>query len=136
MRQCGRPRGGARLARRQGIGARHAERAASARKAARLGIATNPAFAGAYDFDAKADFAAIFPRFLAGLPDGGLIMCHPGFVDAALEDLDTLTNLREREFAFLQFGRLSRACSAEHGVALAQPAALEHDDLGADLHTL
>ena len=51
-------------------------------------------------FTPKADFATIFPRFLNGLPDGGLIMCHPGFVDAALKSLDPLTDLREREFAY------------------------------------
>jgi len=70
------------------------------RKAKRLGIAVNPAFAGTYAFTAGAKFAEIFPRFLSGLPDGGLIMCHPGFVDAELKALDTLTTLREREFAF------------------------------------
>ena len=32
-------------------------------------------------FFRDAVFAKIFPRFLEGLPDGGLIMCHPGFVD-------------------------------------------------------
>jgi predicted glycoside hydrolase/deacetylase ChbG (UPF0249 family) len=69
--------------------------------ARRRGIATNPAFAGAYEFTADADFAAAFPRFLSGLPDGGLIMCHPGVIDAALERLDPLTTLRESEFAYL-----------------------------------
>ncbi len=121
VRQCGRPRGARAL---------HDAKALvldmlSARfrtKAARLGIATNPGFAGTYDFAAKADYAAIFPRFLAGMPDGGLIMCHPGFVDAALENLDTLTNLREREFAFLDSDAFPRLLG-EHGVALAQPAA-------------
>ena len=34
------------------------------------------------------------------LPEGGLIMCHPGFVDAELERLDPLTTLREREYAY------------------------------------
>jgi predicted glycoside hydrolase/deacetylase ChbG (UPF0249 family) len=28
-------------------------------------------------------------------------MCHPGFVDDELKALDPLTNLREREYAFL-----------------------------------
>ncbi len=91
------------------------------RKAARLGIASNPAFAGAYIFNARADFARAFPRFLKGLPDGGLIMCHPGFVDAELERLDSLTLLREHEFAFFS----SDAFMAElerHGVALARPS--------------
>jgi predicted glycoside hydrolase/deacetylase ChbG (UPF0249 family) len=70
-------------------------------RAARLGIATNAAFAGTYTFSAGADFARLFATFIAGLPDGGLVMCHPGKVDAELERLDPLTQLREREYAFL-----------------------------------
>jgi hypothetical protein len=120
VRQCGRARGARRLNDRKGL----LLDVLSVRfrtKAARLDIATNPAFAGAYDFAADADYATIFPRFLTGLPDGGLIMCHPGFVDEALKSLDRLTELREREFAFFEsdaFPKLMR----EHGVALAQPA--------------
>ena len=70
---------------------------------------------------AKAEFAKIFPRFLAGLPDGGLIMCHPGFVDAELERLDPLTTLREHEFAYFNSDAFPRVLAA-HGVALAEPA--------------
>ncbi|WP_439922899.1 ChbG/HpnK family deacetylase [Nitrobacter sp. JJSN] len=70
------------------------------RHAARAGIRFNPAFAGAYDFT-KADFTALMQEFLDGLPDGGLIMCHPGFVDDTLIALDPLTDQREREYAFL-----------------------------------
>ena len=60
-------------------------------RAERLGIATNPAFAGTYTYRPDADFAAIFPGFLEGLPEGGLVMCHPGHVDAELKRLDPLT---------------------------------------------
>src|SRR5437762_2049613 len=71
------------------------------RRAAARGLRTNPAFAGTYAFDASANFAALFPRFLDSLPDGSVVMCHPGFVDAELERLDPLTTLREKEYAFL-----------------------------------
>jgi predicted glycoside hydrolase/deacetylase ChbG (UPF0249 family) len=91
------------------------------RKAKRYGIATNRAFAGAYAFTADAKYDRIFPRFLSGLPDGGLIMCHPGFVDAELKRLDPLTTLREREFAYFKSDAFPRVL-AEHGVALAEPA--------------
>jgi predicted glycoside hydrolase/deacetylase ChbG (UPF0249 family) len=70
------------------------------RRAARAGIAFNPGFAGAYDFT-RSDFAALMQTFLDGSPDGGLIMCHPGFVDDTLVALDPLTDQREREYAFL-----------------------------------
>ena len=69
-------------------------------RAAKLGIATNPAFAGTYTFRASADFAALFPAFLEGLPEGGLVMCHPGHIDAELARLDPLTTLREREYDY------------------------------------
>ena len=90
------------------------------RQAKRRGIAMNPAFAGAYAFTPKADYAKLFPRFLKGLPDGGLIMCHPGFVDAELERLDTLTSLREREFAYFNSDEFPRTLAAQ-GVTLASP---------------
>ncbi|BAT58732.1 hypothetical protein GJW-30_1_01259 [Variibacter gotjawalensis] len=68
--------------------------------AAAFGLATNPAFAGTYTFSSATDFSRIFPSFLNGLPDGGLVMCHPGFVDATLERLDPVTQLRQREHAY------------------------------------
>jgi len=91
------------------------------RRAERQGLATNPAFAGAYAFTPKASFARIFPRFLTGLPDGGLIMCHPGFVDAELKRLDSLTTLREHEFAYFNSDAFPQVL-AKHGVELARPA--------------
>jgi predicted glycoside hydrolase/deacetylase ChbG (UPF0249 family) len=71
------------------------------RRALRAGIAFNPGFAGAYDFSGQPDFAALMGEFLEGLPGGGLVMCHPGFVDETLVSLDPLTDQREREYAFL-----------------------------------
>jgi hypothetical protein len=71
------------------------------RRASKLGIATNPAFAGTYTYRPDADFARLFPGFLAGLPEGGLVMCHPGHVDDELKRLDPLTTVREREYAYL-----------------------------------
>jgi chitin disaccharide deacetylase len=88
------------------------------RTAAALGVHTNPAFAGAYEFDDDADFAALFPTFLDALPEGGVVMCHPGFVDAELRRLDPLTTLREKEYAFLA-GDAFPALLAAQSVALA-----------------
>jgi len=92
------------------------------RKARRLGIAFDPAFAGTYAFHAKTKFAEIFPRFLPGLPDGALIMCHPGFVDAELKALDSLTTLREQEVAYFSSSAFPHV-SAEQGCTLASPLA-------------
>ena len=71
------------------------------RLANRYGVRVNPAFAGTYGFAKDADYAQIFPKFLRGLPDGSVVMCHPDFVDAELQRLDPLTTLREREYLFL-----------------------------------
>ena len=88
------------------------------RKARRLGVRTNPAFAGTYDFSADADFAGLFPAFLDELPDGGLVMCHPGMVDAELKRLDALTTLREHEYHYFNADDFPRLLAAK-GVALA-----------------
>ena len=71
------------------------------KRATRAGIAFNPGFAGAYDFSQSPDFGALMGRFLDRLPEGGLVMCHPGFVDDILVGLDPLTTQRESEYAFL-----------------------------------
>jgi predicted glycoside hydrolase/deacetylase ChbG (UPF0249 family) len=88
------------------------------RLADRQGLRTNPAFAGTYSFREDADFAALFPNFLDGLPDGGVVMCHPGVVDAELQKLDPLTGLREREYRFFLDDKFSQILAAR-GVALA-----------------
>jgi chitin disaccharide deacetylase len=71
------------------------------KRAARANIAFNPGFAGAYDFSRQPDFGVLMQQFLDGLPEHGLIMCHPGFVDDILVSLDPLTVQREHEHAFL-----------------------------------
>ncbi|WP_298242351.1 ChbG/HpnK family deacetylase [uncultured Bradyrhizobium sp.] len=79
------------------------------RRAGRAGLSFNPAFAGAYDFTRAGDFGELMQHFLESLPDGGLVMCHPGFVDDVLKGLDPMTDVREREHAYLSgeaFARL------------------------------
>jgi predicted glycoside hydrolase/deacetylase ChbG (UPF0249 family) len=71
------------------------------KRAAKANIPFNPAFAGAYDFSKAPDFAVLMQQFLDRLPEGGLVMCHPGFVDDTLKSLDPLTAQRENEHAFL-----------------------------------
>jgi predicted glycoside hydrolase/deacetylase ChbG (UPF0249 family) len=90
------------------------------RLAAHQGVRTNPAFAGTYSFRPDADFGKLFGEFLDGLPDGGLLMCHPGKVDQELRQLDPLTDLREREYAFFLGERFPQVL-AERGYALAAP---------------
>jgi predicted glycoside hydrolase/deacetylase ChbG (UPF0249 family) len=70
-------------------------------RAGSAGLRFNPGFAGAYDFTRDTDFGELMRQFLDGLPDGGLVMCHPGFVDDILTGLDPMTDVREREHAYL-----------------------------------
>jgi predicted glycoside hydrolase/deacetylase ChbG (UPF0249 family) len=90
-------------------------------RAGAAGVRVNPAFAGTYSFVAGADFGSHFARFLKGLPGGGVVMCHPGFVDAELKRLDPLTELREREYAYFVSEAFPQALAGA-GVALAVPS--------------
>jgi predicted glycoside hydrolase/deacetylase ChbG (UPF0249 family) len=84
------------------------------RGAVRAKVAFNPAFAGAYDFSKGADFGELMRQFLDGLPEGGLVMCHPGFVDDILVSLDPLTDQREREYAYLAGDGFPRLLAANN----------------------
>ncbi|WP_315784461.1 MULTISPECIES: ChbG/HpnK family deacetylase [unclassified Bradyrhizobium] len=86
--------------------------------AKRADIAFNPAFAGAYDFTKASDFGALMDGFLDALPEHGLVMCHPGFVDDVLIALDPLTKQREQEHAYLA-GEHFPALLSRRGVTLA-----------------
>jgi predicted glycoside hydrolase/deacetylase ChbG (UPF0249 family) len=72
------------------------------KRAARAKRPFNPAFAGAYDFSKAAEFGALMRQFLHGMPEAGVVMCHPGIVDDVLISLDPLTVQREREYEFLR----------------------------------
>jgi chitin disaccharide deacetylase len=71
------------------------------KRASRANMTFNPGFDGAYDFSRQPDFSVLMRQFLDGLPEDGVIMCHPGFVDDILVGLDPLTVQREHEHAFL-----------------------------------
>jgi predicted glycoside hydrolase/deacetylase ChbG (UPF0249 family) len=89
-------------------------------RAARADLGYNPAFAGAYDFRNQTDFESLMRGFLDGLPDGGLVMCHPGHVDDTLIRLDPLTDQREREHAYLGGDRFPALLEA-HDITLSAP---------------
>ena len=117
VRQCGRaPQAPRRRDRKAALLDRLSRR--FVRRAKAVGVRTNPAFAGTYDFNAGLDFAALFPTFLEGLPEQGLIMCHPGYPDAELAGLDPLTFQRQREFDYFA-GTAFPEVLAAHGVTLA-----------------
>jgi predicted glycoside hydrolase/deacetylase ChbG (UPF0249 family) len=73
------------------------------RRARAVGVPVNRGFSGAYDFATeKRATAELFRRFVMGLPANGLIMCHPGYVDATLAARDPMTTAREAELAYLK----------------------------------
>jgi chitin disaccharide deacetylase len=72
------------------------------KRAARAALTFNPAFAGAYDFSKQPEFGTLMRQFLQGMPEAGVVMCHPGVVDDVLISLDSLTVQREREYEFLR----------------------------------
>jgi predicted glycoside hydrolase/deacetylase ChbG (UPF0249 family) len=82
------------------------------RRAARANITFNPGFAGAYDFTRRPDFGTLMGQFLDGMPEDGVIMCHPGFVDDILVSLDPFTTQREHEHAFLGGEHFPRVLAA------------------------
>jgi chitin disaccharide deacetylase len=118
VRQCGRT---SPLLKRRGHAKAHLLDVLSRRmrrRCAILSVATNPGFAGAYNFGRSTAYDAVFASFLDGLPEGGVVMCHPGFVDAELQRLDHLTSMREQEYAFFS-GERFPLLLAGHGFALA-----------------
>jgi predicted glycoside hydrolase/deacetylase ChbG (UPF0249 family) len=84
------------------------------RRATRAGVTFNPGFAGAYDFTRQADFGVLMAGFLNDLPDGGLVMCHPGHVDEILIDLDPFTYQREREYQYLASDAFAQLLAASN----------------------
>ncbi|TVQ72136.1 MAG: ChbG/HpnK family deacetylase [Oceanospirillales bacterium] len=62
-------------------------------------LPTTQAFAGLYSLTPDADFPKLLHGWMNQLPDGGLIMCHPGQTGAGSSGL-ALT--RQREFDYLK----------------------------------
>lgn len=75
------------------LGFRHA--------ALRRGFPVNRGFSGVVPFDATRDFAADLQRFLLRPGPAHLVMCHPGFVDDELAQLDPVVVTRPVEHAAL-----------------------------------
>lgn len=64
------------------------------------GRAANTALLGVYDFDAR-DYRRLMQQWLAALPDGAMIFCHPGRAWARGDAPDPIAAARVRELAYL-----------------------------------
>lgn len=82
-------------------------------------IASNRGFSGLYDFNGQETYATLFLRFLEGIAQGGLVVCHPGHVDNALCQRDPLTRRREEELSWL-LGADYRALMAKRGLEISR----------------
>jgi predicted glycoside hydrolase/deacetylase ChbG (UPF0249 family) len=69
-------------------------------QASARGFTLNRGFAGFSDFAPGGDYAAAFAASLRSPGPRHLVMCHPGYSDAALAALDPATGSREAELAF------------------------------------
>jgi len=72
-------------------------------------IPHNTGFSGIYSFKDASQYAQIFPQFLRNISDGGLIMCHPGY----MTDVggDKIVAARVHEFHYLIGEQFKRDCS-------------------------
>jgi predicted glycoside hydrolase/deacetylase ChbG (UPF0249 family) len=79
------------------------------RRLRREGVPHNPDFAGVYAFDPRADYPALVRRWLAGVADGAIILCHPGLPDG--EPGDPIAEARAAELRYLESSALSEDCA-------------------------
>lgn len=86
-----------------------------ARQASAAGFATNDGFSGIYAFgvaDQRLD--DLFARFVRNLGPRPLAMCHPGYSDTTLAELDSMTSERDAERAFLSGEAWLKVLAAAH----------------------
>lgn len=67
------------------------------RRARAAGFPTNHGFAGASAFDLDSPFQEELACFFTARGPRHLVMCHPGYPDAALAELDTVVERRHQE---------------------------------------
>ena len=72
-----------------------------AAQAKRRGFQVNEGFSGFSSFDVSKSYGDLFARFLKYSGRRHLVMCHPGYADDALRELDPVVESREQELAFL-----------------------------------
>ena len=95
------------------------------RRAAR-GMPMNTDFAGVYDFNPDADFAALVTQWLTHLPDGGLLMTHPACAAGTETLADPIRAARVKERAFwlsAEAGELMARLGVQLGLSEDWPSA-------------
>lgn len=87
----------------------------------KAGFALMAPLAGIYDWRRPTGFEGMLEKAIGALPDGGLLMCHPGKVDAVLKQRDAMLQARPVELDTLLSERyaalLSKAGASVAGIA-------------------
>lgn len=84
----------------------------------RGGLHMNPHFAGLYSLRPDAPFPLLVESWLRQVPDGTLMMCHPGHPDPS----DDLQATREAEYRYLRSDRFVEALQRWGRVLVPRPA--------------
>ena len=71
-------------------------------------IASNPYFAGIYDFN-QDNYASLSHEWMQAAPHGTLIMCHPA--SAVSEEFDEIQNARLHEYQYLNSEQFIQDCT-------------------------
>jgi chitin disaccharide deacetylase len=82
-----------------------------------IGAPANDGFSGVHDFSRRVPYARMFDRFLEEAHGRHLVMCHPGYADDELRQVDDVVEPREEELAFFE-GDAFPAVLARHGLRL------------------
>lgn len=91
------------------------------RRLERARVPHNTSFRGVYDFSGRVPFDRLFATFTAHPRGRTLVMVHPGLVDDALREADSLTGQREVEYRFLASDDCDQVLTAG-GITLARLA--------------
>lgn len=84
------------------------------------GLPVHGPLAGFYQWRTNGLFEKTLSSLMVSLPEGAVIMCHPGFVDDILRGRDILTDMREEEMSVLAGDAFSRLM-ASSGRKLIRP---------------
>lgn len=95
---------------------------AHAGRLAEQGIDANPAFGGLYGLTPQEGFGTLMPQWLAKLPDGGLLMCHPAM---RAELGDTIGPARAAEYAWLASDAWPAALAAAKVCLVDRPSSMQ-----------
>jgi predicted glycoside hydrolase/deacetylase ChbG (UPF0249 family) len=88
------------------------------------GFVVRGPLSGFYDWRRPETFAPALRKALGALPDGAVIMCHPGRVDDTLRSRDGLLDARPVELETLASDRLAEELG-QAGAAIARSVRLQ-----------